>query len=653
MDGDFLARPLQIRVAQEMISPSSSESTLLQLNMGEGKSSVIVPMVATTLANGAKLARVVVLKSLSKQMFHLLVERLCGLADRQIFYLPFSRSVKVEADQANLIHDLYQQCMHLGGILIVQPEHLLSFKLMGLERLLSSSSTTSDYDRKCYNTLIASQRWLEKHSRDILDESDEILHIRYQLIYTMGQQRAIEDHPGRWTTIQQVLALARKHAIETQIQFPLHIEVHESPSRRTAYPFVRILSDEAAAVFNASMVQDILAGALPEGSLGVWPLNIRPAAYRAVIDMHVSSTDMHTVKNHCKESGAWGELLLLRGLFAHGILVYALKERRWRVDYGLDPIRTLLAVPYRAKDVPALRAEFGHPDVSIALTSLAYYYSGLNPDQVDICLQLLLKLDNPHSEYDKWLKNAEGVPSSLQRVSGINLSDPEQREQHIFPMFSLNPAVIDFYLAKVVFPKEAKEFPEKLATSGWDLAEKKTHVITGFSGTNDNQYLLPTSIVQRDPLRQRATNAKVLSYLLRQENDHYLCVQTQNGEYLSTKSFLHSISSQRPVIHILLDVGAQMLDMQNVELVDYWLSLVSDAPAALFFDNDEACIRTRDRTTEPFMSSSFNQHLENSKCLVYLDDVHTRGTDLKLGRFSRAAVTLGPKVTKDRLVQGA
>ncbi|KAF7977091.1 hypothetical protein HWV62_4673 [Athelia sp. TMB] len=651
LDGDFLARPLQIRVAQEMISPSSSASTLLQLNMGEGKSSVIVPMVATALADSEKLVRVVVLKSLSKQMFHLLVERLCGLANRQIFYLPFSRSVKMEAEQASLIHDLYEQCMGVGGILVAQPEHMLSFKLMGLERLLNSSISTPGRDRHCFNTLLASQRWLEKHSRDVLDESDEILHIRYQLIYTMGQQRAIEDSPGRWVTIQQVLSLARKHAGTIKHQFPLHIEVQESPTRPGSYPFLRILSDEAAAALQISMAQDIIAGALSEGLLGVWPVNIREAAYRVITDLQVSMDDVRPVQSHCKESGAWGELLLLRGLLAHGVLAYALKERRWRVDYGLDPTRTLLAVPYRAKDVPALRAEFGHPDVAIMLTTLAYYYSGLTPSQVDLCLQLLLKLDNPHSEYDKWLKCAEGVPKSLQRVNGINLSDSEQRQQHIFPLFFLNPAVVDFYLTMVVFPKEAKEFPEKLATSGWDLAEKKTNLITGFSGTNDNRYLLPISIKQRDPLHQSATNAKVLSYLLQPENDDYLCVQTLNGEYLTTKAFLHTISLQRPRIHVLLDVGAQMLDMQNVELVRFWLSLVPDVPAALFFDNDEACILTRDDTTaEPFMSSSFNQQLD--KCLVYLDDVHTRGTDLKLSRNSRAAVTLGPKVTKDRLVQG-
>ena len=44
-------------------------------------------------------------------------------------------------------------------------------------------------------------------------------------------------------------------------------------------------------------------------------------------------------------------ILLLRGLLmeGEGVLGYILNEKRWRVDYGLDPSRSLLAVPYRAK----------------------------------------------------------------------------------------------------------------------------------------------------------------------------------------------------------------------------------------------------------------------------------------------------------------
>lgn len=52
---------------------------VLQLNMGEGKSHVIVPLVAAALADSKTLARVVVLKPLAGQMFHLLVERSLAL----------------------------------------------------------------------------------------------------------------------------------------------------------------------------------------------------------------------------------------------------------------------------------------------------------------------------------------------------------------------------------------------------------------------------------------------------------------------------------------------------------------------------------------------------------------------------------------------
>jgi hypothetical protein len=97
-----------------------------------------------------------------------------------------------------------------------------------------------------------------------------------------------------------------------------------------------------------------------------------------------------------------------------------------------------------------------------------------------------------------------------------------------------------------------------------------------------------------------------------------------------------------------------MLDMRNVDLAKHWLSLKPDITTALavifFGDDDVLTVLTRDGTLEIFISSPFNQRLD--KCLVYLDDAHTRGTDLKLPRDSRAAVTLGPKVTKDRLMQG-
>jgi hypothetical protein len=94
-----------------------------------------------------------------------------------------------------------------------------------------------------------------------------------------------------------------------------------------------------------------------------------------------------------------------------------------------------------------------------------------------------------------------------------------------------------------------------------------------------------------------------------------------------------------------------MLELRNEELVRKWLSLRPDVSAADFFnDSDHLTMINQNGTIEPFISSPLSRQLE--KCIVYLDDAHTRGTDLKLPKGMRAAVTLGPKVTKDKLVQG-
>ena len=126
----------------------------------------------------------------------------------------------------------------------------------------------------------------------------------------------------------------------------------------------------------------------------------------------------------------------------------------------------------------------------------------------------------------------------------------------------------------------------------------------------------------------------------------------ENGERRTTSKFLTILRDQEPEIRVLLDVGAQMLDLKNDELAEMWLAITTNASAAIYFnEDDELTVLTRDGSKYLFISSPFAQQLD--QCIVYLDDAHTRGTDIKFPSGFRAAVTLGPKVTKDRLAQGA
>jgi len=335
-----VARPVQVDVAREMISPRSGRSISLQLNMGEGKSSVIVPLVASTLADGSNLVRVVTLKPLSNQMFQLLVSRLSGLANRPIFYIPFSRSLRMGSSLIDTISRLYKRCVAECGILVIQPEHILSQKLMHVDTLLTSDGN--------HDELRELQDWVTKVSRDVLDESDEILHVRYQLVYTSGEQMPVDDHPNRWTTIQQIFGRLKTQANGLHTRFPKTFEM-ETVLR--GFPIIRIHDSAISHELALLIIEDALKGGLSNLPLHVLPPLIREATRRFVTQRRFNIEDRDSINTHCAGTPMLKGILLLRGLLmdGEGILGYVLKERRWRVDYGLDPSRTLLAVPYRAK----------------------------------------------------------------------------------------------------------------------------------------------------------------------------------------------------------------------------------------------------------------------------------------------------------------
>ena len=323
------------------------------------------------------------------------------------------------------------------------------------------------------------QKYFFSHARDILDESDEILQPRFQMIYTAGLPQHVEGFPERWTITQQVLRLANRHASFLSTLIPHEIECERSAPG--TFPRLRILRVDGEKQLIPLIAEDVVCGRLV--SLGIQYLSqeLRDAIYNFISLKDVLPETTKMVEEFARQNTSWSALLLIRGLLADNILLFALTERRWRVDYGLDPTRATLAVPYRAKDVPAARAEFGHPDLTIMLTCLSYYYGGLSEEQLRISFEILLEQDDPSSDYAIWLEDyASGsFPDRFRNLSAINIRSSEQWEQSLVPLFSRNQGAIDFYLSRVVFPKHAKEYPWKISGSSWDIAERKNHLVTG------------------------------------------------------------------------------------------------------------------------------------------------------------------------------
>ena len=81
-------------------------------------------------------------------------------------------------------------------------------------------------------------------ARNIIDESDEILSVKYQLIYTISNQTEVDGGSLRWKVPQELLRIARTHFNQLKKKYGENcIEFNEYDGLR--YPHIRLLNKEA------------------------------------------------------------------------------------------------------------------------------------------------------------------------------------------------------------------------------------------------------------------------------------------------------------------------------------------------------------------------------------------------------------------------
>ncbi|CAF4309861.1 unnamed protein product [Rotaria sp. Silwood2] len=365
LEMNITIRDIQIRVANHMIKPnlttnnSTIQSIVMQMNMGEGKTSVILPMLCVSLSSSnSSLVRIIVLKFLFPTNHQSLRYKLGGLLNRQAL----------------------DNC----DIVLTSPEDILSFDLLTIDQCRQKEFNVA-------SSMLTVQRWLKKFVRDILDESDEILHVKYQLVYTVGDQQQLDGCAERWRTIQIILDLVKKHAEDISKCFNEDV-FYEPSKRKSAFPQFRLQSHKPFSFLCRKVADD-------------W-INSRNYRYedkqRILAFISEETSSVEHLEKHFPQNDIQLSLIV-------------------RVNYGINPNTTFnckMAVPFRAKDVAPERTESGHPDVALVLTHLTYYYSGLNDQQL---LQCFNRLDRKEADatliYDQWIlyDNEDEIPPSIQK----------------------------------------------------------------------------------------------------------------------------------------------------------------------------------------------------------------------------------------------
>lgn len=195
---------LQIRPSQYWVAAHLLDNPghIVQLNMGEGKTRVILPMLVLAWANGDNLVRLNFLPALLDEAYAHLHACLCASAlGRKLFVQPFHRDVQVAPASLAAMRASLAYCQLAGGMLLTTAERRLSMLLKRKELW-----------QKGQAELCAGLDELAALPyADVLDESDELLRHTYQLIYAAGAPAELPSQPARARACQSLL-----HALSSQ-----------------------------------------------------------------------------------------------------------------------------------------------------------------------------------------------------------------------------------------------------------------------------------------------------------------------------------------------------------------------------------------------------------------------------------------------------
>ena len=652
VENNLQIRPCQYELAHYLIDHPGAIS---QLNMGEGKTRVIIPMLLLYFRYDHTI-RLNFLTPLLDDAYSFLHQTLtASVLNVRFFKFPV-KSIKE-------IYYRYLNGQNVHGIIVVAPEHRLSLLLKRIEYHLNKEETLA-------NAIIDSMKAIK--FADIFDESDEQLRHNYQLIYAIGDHLNLPSGPSRWIVAQALLRLIDENKIIRDLLLN-HSEIAtQELIGSTNQRYIRLLPGEALDSMKPKLYQALVTALMENPPYELqW---LKTTIHKANILKYVIQPDdvnddvLNMVANEFPNFDSSDHTLALRGFLAGGIFEHCLCKRP-RVDYGIKrPNKKRLVVPFRSSDVPADRAEYAHPDIAIMLTNLSYLMDGLSCDEFYEALRKLLSLNitAKNDIFNSWYKlrhtNLSNtntppttIPCEINNVDKIDINNSIQIS-YLFQQYQFNREAIFFWLNNCVFPIETKQFEHRITATTWNLTDNITGRMNGFSGTDDNKDICPLKVTQHEHSneRLRATNGKMVTLLLSK------CQFVDKSAFNTIKQPVDAPRWSRIAelavslnTNAIIDVGAIMHGVSNREVGIFVLKQLKlyNRPEAnvVFYDNEL-------KSWQVLNQSGREWNLEVSPvrehdCFVFFDESHCRGSDMKLLPHAVALLTIGPGMCKDKLMQ--
>ena len=177
LDQNIQIRPEQYQLAQHLLDNPGSIS---QLNMGLGKTRVVIPMLILEGIVRKKHFRLHILSPLFSEALGYFQDALTsGVVRVPVATFPFNRSVTMTPENIQTMYTMFTHCRNVNAVIVVAPEHRLSLRLKTLDQ--------ADGDQELQQMV----KKMDECVVELFDESDALLHYQYELVYAVGTPKPL------------------------------------------------------------------------------------------------------------------------------------------------------------------------------------------------------------------------------------------------------------------------------------------------------------------------------------------------------------------------------------------------------------------------------------------------------------------------------
>lgn len=444
-------RDNQLEIVKHLLN--STDNLTTQLNMGEGKTSMILPLMIMKIIYELKLKPVVVFKKSLYQMHSQELTHKLSLLGVKCYHFKMNRD-------KNLDDQKIQYLMKIKNLVIfMTPDEKKSFELKIKEK-----------DNIIHNKFLNSRVYY------IYDESDDTFHPRNQLVWVYGKNVPLEDSIIRYRIPQLLLESMKKFNYLENDEYLVNLDNELIDYSK----IINYMIDEYFPRLN-KMIKD----------------EINLSILNSSISEHINNL------SNIEEQSQIVKFINIMVLYIKMGLLYNCLSLRTRVNYGVDTRRkSKLSVPYLYKDIPSDKSEYAIADKTILLTYAYWYSVGIG----------ISDLKNIWKKINKQIYESFNIDYPFESINTYVL----EKEHMIFTEnkklinYWLETIVFPKYINQ--FPKKRCATPWNMITNS--NSNNKT---SGFSGTNGTKELHPDSIIQNDLEENINTNYKVDKLIKEQE----------------------------------------------------------------------------------------------------------------------------------------